>query len=86
MHIVDRVVVIMEISKAIEKNCPCIHTEGKLEIVKKFVATFESRFDQRQRVGLLGCWSIDGNLLPCENCEHKLKIPSVEWTRYLIKL
>lgn len=72
MHIVDRSIVIMEMSKIIYKNLLRIQNENKLEIVKKFVGSFDSKYDQRTRAGFLGCWNFQGDFLPWDTYEKEL--------------
>lgn len=78
MHIFERVVVILEINKGIDKNQVCLQAANKLEVLISFITTFDSKFDQSQRARLPTGWGIDGSLFSWEAYEHELTEKKVQ--------
>jgi len=72
LDISDRIAIVLEISKMVQKNMYKRQREIKLDEVKESIASFNSNFDKRTRLGLATYWDQHGNLISWEKYETLL--------------
>jgi len=66
IHVVDRVIAIMDISKVVQKEECRVKSKKYLEVVSKNVVAFNMEFDRIVRASFPNCWNFWGVLIEWE--------------------